>query len=224
VQRNLRRTPFVFFGLRGEAVRIRIMIHEHSNGVVLVAHPDDETLWAGGTLLLHPDCCWTVVTLTRGSDAERAARFEKAMEHYGATGLMGDLDDGPEQRPLSTVQVEDAIMDLLPAHRYDLVLTHAPWGEYTRHRRHEEVAQAVMALHESGQLSLGEIQMFAYQDDGGRHLSRAAEDADVYVRLPEEIWERKYRIVTDVYGFGPDSFEARTTPKEEAFWVMGKGK
>ena len=40
------------------------MIHEHVDGVVIVAHPDDETLWAGGTLLMHPDCRWTVVTLT----------------------------------------------------------------------------------------------------------------------------------------------------------------
>ena len=27
---------------------------------VIVAHPDDETLWAGGTMLMHPDCQSTV--------------------------------------------------------------------------------------------------------------------------------------------------------------------
>jgi LmbE family N-acetylglucosaminyl deacetylase len=133
---------------------------------------------------------------------------------------MGDLDDGPEQKPLRTVEVEDAILDLLPAHQYDLVLTHARWGEYTRHRRHEEVAKAVMALRESGRLSLRAIWMFAYQDDGGKHLPRPVENADVYMRLPQNIWERKYRIVTETYGFGPDSFEARTTPKDESFWVI----
>jgi hypothetical protein len=82
------------------------------------------------------------------------------------------------------------------------------------------VATAVMALRESGRLSLGEIWMFAYQDDGGKHLPRPVVNGDVYIRLPQEIWEKKYRIVTETYGFGPDSFEARTTPKDEAFWAM----
>ncbi len=198
------------------------MIHQHVNGVVIVAHPDDETLWAGGTLLMHSDCCWTVVTLTRRSDPDRAPKFTAAVQHYGAAGIMGDLDDGPEQRPLGTVEVEDAILDLLPAQHYDRVLTHALWGEYTRHHRHEEVARAVLALRDSGRLSVGEIWMFAYQDDEGQHLPRPVENADFYTRLPPEIWERKYRIITDVYGFGPDSFEARTTPKDEAFFIMSK--
>lgn len=123
--------------------------------------------------------------LARKSDAERAAKFEKALRHYGGAGIMGDLDDGPEQKPLRTVEVEDAILDLLPAHQCDLVLTHARWGEYTRHRRHEEVAKAVMALRASGRLSIGAIRMFAYEDDGGRHLPRPVENADVYTRLPQ---------------------------------------
>ncbi len=200
------------------------LTREHVNCAVIVAHPDDETLWAGGTLLMHPDSCWTIVTLTRRSDPDRAPKFQKALEHYVAKGIMGDLDDGPDQKPLRTVEVEDAIVELLPSHRYDLILTHSLWGEYTRHRRHEEVGRAVMALRESQRLSTGDIWMFAYDDDDGRHLPRPAANSDVHVRLPQEIWEHKYRIITDVYGFASDSFEARTTPREEAFWVIGEAK
>ncbi len=200
------------------------LTYEHVNCVVIVAHPDDETLWAGGTLLMHPDSCWTIVSLTRKSDPDRAPRFHKAMEHYRARGIMGDLDDGPEQKPLRTVDVEDAIMDLLPSHRYDLVLTHSLWGEYTRHRRHEEVARAVLALRESQRISTGDIWMFAYEDGGGKYLPRSAANADVCIRLPQDIWQRKHEMITGVYGFAPDSFEAKTTPKDESFWVIGKGK
>lgn len=200
------------------------LTYEHTNCVVIVAHPDDETLWAGGTMLMHPDNCWTVVTLCRKSDPERAAKFEKAMEHYRAKGVMGDLEDGPDQKPLRTIDIEDAIIDLLPSDRYDLVLTHGLWGEYTSHRRHEEVAKAVMALRESGRFGAKAVWMFAYEDGGKKYLPRPMADADVYMRLPTDVWETKYRIITDVYGFAPDSFEARTTPKEEAFWVLGEQK
>ena len=198
--------------------------YEYTNCAVVVAHPDDETLWAGGTLLLHPDSCWTIVTLCRKSDPNRAPKFDRALEQYNAKGAMGDLDDGPEQKPLRTVEIEDAIMELLSSDRYDLILTHGPWGEYTRHRRHEEVSKAVMALRESGRLSAREVWMFAYEDGGKKYLPRPSRDADIQVRLPDDVWQTKYRIITEVYGFGPDSFEARTTPKEEAFWVLGKGK
>lgn len=198
--------------------------YEHVNCAVIVAHPDDETLWAGGTLLMHPDSRWTIVSLTRKSDPDRAPKFHKVMEQYHATGIMGDLDDGPEQKPLRTIDVEDAIMDLLPSHRYDLVLTHSLWGEYTRHRRHEEVAKAVMALRDSQRVSTGDLWMFAYEDGGGKYLPRPAVNCDVTIRLPRDVWQRKYEIITGAYGFAPDSFEAKTTPREETFWVVGKGK
>jgi LmbE family N-acetylglucosaminyl deacetylase len=187
---------------------------------VVVAHPDDETLWSGGTILMNPESEWTVVTLCRKSDPDRAPRFFRAIEKLNATGAMGDLDDGPDQRPLSRRQVQHEILQNLPSNRYDLIITHGLNGEYTRHLRHEETAQAVMALWKTDRLSAGQIWRFAYQDNGRKYLPRAVEDADMHIRLPEEIWQRKYDIITDIYGFGPGSFEAGTTPREEAFWCF----
>jgi hypothetical protein len=57
---------------------------------------------------------------------------------------MGDLDDGPEQKPLDEKELERAILDLLPLKHFDLILSHNPSGEYTRHIRHEEVSKAVI--------------------------------------------------------------------------------
>lgn len=191
---------------------------------VIVAHPDDEILWAGGTILMHPENEWTIVTLCRKSDQDRAPRFYQAIEELNAAGAMGDLDDGPEQHPLTNRQVQHEILQNLPSNRFDLIITHDLNGEYTRHLRHEETAKAVMALWKSDKLSAGQIWRFAYEDGGRKHLPRAIEDADMHIRLPEEIWQKKYDIITNIYGFSPDSFEARTTPREEAFWCFKSSK
>ncbi len=187
---------------------------------VIVAHPDDETLWAGGTILMHPESEWTVVTLCRKSDQDRAPRFFQAIEKLNAAGAMGDLDDGPEQHSLTSSNVQHAILQNLPTNRFDLIITHGLNGEYTRHLRHEETAQAAMALWKNDKLVAGQIWRFAYEDGGRKYLPRAIEDADMHISLPEEIWQRKYDIITKIYGFSPDSFEARTTPREEAFWCL----
>ncbi len=193
------------------------------NCAVIVAHPDDETLWAGGTMLMHPEISWTVVTLCRASDPDRASRFFRAIENLNSGGAMGGLDDGPEQSPLSERQVQAAIKSLLPPKKLDLIITHGLWGEYTRHKRHEETGKAVLAMRKTGDLSAGQLWTFAYEDGAGKYLPRAVRDADLRVRLPEGIWQKKYEIITEVYGFGSDSFEAKTTPREEAFWCFGAG-
>jgi LmbE family N-acetylglucosaminyl deacetylase len=190
----------------------------YNNCAVIVAHPDDETLWVGGLMLMHPRVKWTVVTLCRKSDPDRAQKFFKALEKLSAEGFMADLDDGPEQTPLDSNQVQKTIELLLPSNRFDLIITHNPSGEYTRHLRHEETAKAVLALWKSGRLLSNELWTFAYEDDNRKYLPRAIKDADLLVGLNEETWWNKYDIITGIYGFNKDSFEAKTTPREEAFW------
>jgi LmbE family N-acetylglucosaminyl deacetylase len=185
---------------------------------IIVAHPDDETLWAGGTILNHPSWKCFIVCLCRASDTERAPRFYKALKILGSEGIMGDLDDGPEQKPLKEKEVEHAILNLLPTRHFDLIITHNPTGEYTKHLRHEEISKAVITLWHTGKIDANELWTFAYEDDNKKYYPKAIENASVCTILTELIWQRKYNIITKTYGFRKNGWEAKTTPKSEAFW------
>jgi len=193
------------------------------NCAVIVAHPDDETLWAGGTMLMNPQVHWKVITLCRKSDPDRSPRFFKALEQLNAAGQMADLDDGPQQMPLENRLVQNTIVELVAGERFDLIITHGPGGEYTRHLRHEETGKAVFALWQTGRLTAKQIWKFAYQDGGGKYLPFAIQNADLKIELPDDIWQKKHYIITGVYGFTAESFEAKTTPRTEAFWRLQRG-
>lgn len=184
---------------------------------VIVAHPDDETLWAGGTILSNPSWDCFIVCMCRKNDTDRSPKFNHVLKILGANGKMGDLDDGPEQNPLSEKEVEDTILQLLPSMDFDLIITHSINGEYTRHRRHEEVGKAVIRLWHAGKLTAGELWTFAYEDGHREYYPRPIENAQVGLLLSQELWEKKYNIITSAYGFDENSWEAKTTPAEEAF-------
>ena len=185
---------------------------------VIVAHPDDETLWVGGTILSNPLWKWFIVCLCRESDNDRAPRFFKTLQILGSEGAMGDLDDGPEQKPLDENELEHTILKLLPSVHFDLIISHNPNGEYTRHVRHEETGKAVIKLWHTGKISANELWIFAYEDGDKKYYPKPILSANVCNLLTEQIWQKKYRIITKIYGFEEPSFEARTTPKAESFW------
>ena len=191
---------------------------------VIVAHPDDETLWTGGMILMHPEWECKVFTLCRASDPDRAAKFYQALSRLGVSGHMEDFDDGAEQIPLSESEVQQAILNYIDNKHFDLILSHGPRGEYTRHRRHEEVSKAVLTLWHNRDLNANKIWLFAYTDDNKTHLPLPETDAHYKAPLPLSILKEKQNIITEIYGFTPDSWEARTTPREEAFWIFNSQK
>jgi LmbE family N-acetylglucosaminyl deacetylase len=195
-------------------------VSEKARVAVVVAHPDDETLWAGGTLLTNRGWQSFIGTLCRGGDEDRAPRFFRALEVLGAEGAMADLDDGPSQSPLGDGEVRATLLSLLPTTAFDLVVTHASIGEYTRHLRHEEVSRSVLRMWATGEITSPELWLFAYEDGGGSHVPSAEQGADLVVSLDDEIWARKKAVLTNVYGLDEESWEVRSTPRREAFWRL----
>jgi hypothetical protein len=142
------------------------------------------------------------------------------LQQLKAEGAMAELDDGPEQVPLPIEEVQATIVRLLAEGSYSLILTHGPRGEYTQHRRHEECCQSVVELWRSGRIDTEGLWMFAYEDGGRAYLPRVRDDADRREMLTDDIWREKRRLITDVYGYGAESWEAQTTPREEGFWCF----
>jgi LmbE family N-acetylglucosaminyl deacetylase len=192
--------------------------------LIIVAHPDDEILWAGGTILNNPTWDCYIMSLCRKDDTDRAPKFYRVLKALNAKGIMGNLDDEPEQMPLNNIDIQQVIRDLLPKTDFDLIITHNLMGEYTRHLRHEEVSQAVMSLWLEDKITADTLWTFAYEDDNKAYLPKAVKEAHIFKVLPESIWLQKYDLMTQTYGFNKDSWEAKTTPKAEGFWVFQKGK
>jgi pentatricopeptide repeat protein len=185
---------------------------------IIVAHPDDETLWTGGTILSNPSWQCFIVCLCRKNDFERADKFYKVLKILNSEGIMGDLNDGPEQTPLEELFVENEILKLLPNNHFDLIITHNPTGEYTKHLRHEEISKAVIELWDNGKISATELWTFAYEDGNKKYFPKAIKNAKIYYELTQEIWLKKYKIITETFGFEKNSWEAEATTKAEAFW------
>jgi LmbE family N-acetylglucosaminyl deacetylase len=186
--------------------------------IVIVAHPDDETLWAGGTILGNPSWQWFIISLCRGKDTDRAPKFKKVLKLLQAEGTMDDLDDGPEQKPLDKEVLENMILGLIPSQHTDLIISHSPKGEYTRHLRHEEIGKAVIKLWKEGKIVTDELWLFAYEDGEKKYYPIPIRTANRHYPLTAVNSQKKRQIITGTYGFTADSWEARTCPKTEAFW------
>ncbi len=200
------------------------IFEDTKTALVVVAHPDDETLWSGGTILSHPEINWTILTLCRKSDPDRAPKFFKVIKQLGAKGFMADLDDGPDQKPLKQTDIQKTILSALSEKSFDIILTHNLKGEYTRHLRHEETSGAVLGLWNDSKLKAKQLLFFAYEDGGGKYIPRPVENADIVIKLTKNVWQIKKDIIISSYGFSPDSFEAKAVSKIEAFRIIETSK
>jgi glycosyltransferase involved in cell wall biosynthesis len=149
------------------------------SALLITAHPDDELLWFGGTILAHPDYEWTIVCITQNEETPRGRDFLQVCIALKARGIMLGLEDAPAAL-LDEEGLENKLRQIALRKQWHIVLTHNANGEYG-HIHHRQVHRLVK-----------EIWGTVIESGFG------AAKINALVRLPEAIFHRK-KMLCDLY-------------------------
>lgn len=113
-----------------------VKLMENCDKLMIVAHPDDETLWGGAHLKAGG---YLVVCITRGRDKTRKAEFENVVKKSGNIPLILEYPDkvNLKRDDWKAVRsgIEKDVALLVGVKDWSLIVTHNPEGEYG-HQHH----------------------------------------------------------------------------------------
>lgn len=113
--------------------RLRAAGLDSASKLMIVAHPDDETIWGGMHLLEEPGN-YFVLCLTNGYNVKRTNEFYAVMAEYKSKGLILNYPDYFNRQKDDWSGVHEAIeKDISRAvhfKKWDSIVTHNPEGEY----------------------------------------------------------------------------------------------
>ncbi len=202
----------------GNNIIWQALMRDAKRGLAVVAHPDDESIWMGGILQRFNDIDWTVISLSRRSDADRMPKFKKVMKFYGAKGKIFDLDDEDRIGFRQSVQEIKAILNQgLSRKKFDVLFTHGQAGEYG-HPRHRAAYLAIKRMLRDNKIEADQVFYFSYRFNGRKKVAVPnLQSSDIKLVLTSEEWEIKKMVLSSMYGFSSDSFEVKSCSKEESF-------
>lgn len=167
------------------------------NNLLVVAHPDDETIFFSGLLSNLKDFPWTVVCVTWDGVPKRKTAFAKACAQLGAEEFFHwDFKDNIRIR----LPVADIVKELKALPLPAAVYTHSIGGDYG-HPHHQDVSKAV---HEA---FLGHDQVY----------SVAYTAPEVKFHLTEEQANLRFNVLTKTYGLPMNFLRAPPSARYDAF-------
>lgn len=196
--------------------------NKKTRALVVVAHPDDEVIWMGGFILGNPEIDWTILSLCRASDADRAPKFFSVMKVLKAKGIIEDLDDENKLTIRQTVPIiKKIILKHFSGKKFDLLFTHGVNGEYG-HNRHKGVYLGVKELVASKKLDVNNVLFFDYikAKKNELPLMKAGNNAEITFNLNNKELAKKKKIVAEMYGYPYDGIDVNLCTNPEAFKII----
>lgn len=165
-----------------------------TRALAVVSHPDDETIFIGGTLLSHPEYHWQILCVTYEQASQRAEEAMAAISCYRADGLQIGIrflehvdDNHSESGGIDITRLREQLSEW--ATWADLVVTHNEEGEYG-HAAHRAVHRATKAIFsKSWEIMCNDSLVLP-------HLARSEY---WYCELPHDIMARKRLIFEQAY-------------------------
>lgn len=112
------------------------------NKLMVVAHPDDESIFGGAQLLKKPG--WTVICVTNGDNSKRKEEFIRAMKFAGAQYKIWSFKD-KWKGTFKKKALKKKLKKALKSKKYKKIVTHNKKGEYG-HTQHIALSKIMHSL------------------------------------------------------------------------------
>ncbi len=160
------------------------------NKVMIIAHPDDESIWGGAHLLQDN---YLVVCITCGGNSTRVNEINKAMDYTKDKVIMLDYPDKvwnkrSDWRAEKSLIKQD-IKTILKYKDWKQVITHNPDGEYG-HIQHMITSQIVTDIY-------GAQENLYYF--GKYYTKKALNKLDKETTIDKKILKQKIKILLPIY-------------------------
>ena len=167
-----------------------IRFHDWNNveRLMIVAHPDDETLWGSEELLKNK---YLVVCITCGTNKKREKEIEAALKISKDRLIVLDKPDKVRGKRSDwkhyKKQIEYELKYVIKKKKWNTIVTHNPEGEYG-HIHHKITSNIVTKVYNKEKI--GKLKYF------GKYYSKKRINQNKFAReIPEDIYDMKIEMI-----------------------------